>query len=172
MLRLREWPQCRITCSSFSKLKIAWGKPREIRSLYIDSDSDTNLSFFWKTNDQWLMTIDCWKWFTPLEIPRFWQWWWRRFLFDRTLCQMLYSRLRVRMGKIFYRGLLLMTLDAELPLSIVDKHKFRLWRMHTVTRNACNRLTVTRILDIFSERMGDFMLSNVAACTCVDITCS
>ena len=64
-----------------------------------------------------------------------------------------------------------MTLYAELSLPVINQHKFSLGRMHTMTRNACDRLTVSRIFDILSERMGDFMLLDMAACTCFDFVC-
>ena len=64
-------------------------------------------------------------------------------------------------------SLFLMTLDAELPLSVIDKHEFGLGSMHAMTCNTCHRLTIPRINSILPERVGNLMLQRVAACTCL-----
>ena len=58
-----------------------------------------------------------------------------------------------------------MALDTELSLSVVIKHEFSFRRMHTVTGKTCHWLTVPWILDIFPERMGNLVLSLMAART-------
>ena len=60
-----------------------------------------------------------------------------------------------------------MTLDAELSFPVKGEHEFSLCSMHTVTGNAGNRLTISWIFHIFSDRMCNFMLLRMALSACL-----